>query len=310
MKLLIALFFAMIATVGTAKESYPFIIPNTPGSVSDLIARSMANIYNKKTGNTLVIQNVGGGQQVPAAVRFSNLNSPAIIMSTTGILVFNPVLQKSLPYDLSIFDHVGGISFSPIIWVVRSDSPYKSMKDLVEQLPKSKKPLVAYANLVEVVNLHMLSKKYGWSQKTVEEVKYRGVPEVVQGLLAADIDVAVVSSTQALTAQIEAGNLRAIGTTVPTGFILGSLNVPSVQSQIGVEQYTGGNFLSLNKKFNAKEAAQLKNDLYAVLSDPEFLTDLKKYGSIPIQNGNSNTNFNTFLESFINTVRSLNLQQQ
>jgi tripartite-type tricarboxylate transporter receptor subunit TctC len=310
MKILAAVFLSLFVSLVHAKESYIFVIPNTPGSVSDLVARSMANIYNKKTGNTLVIQNVGGGQQIPATVKFATLNTPAIAMTTTGILVFNPVIQKSLPYSLDIFDHVGGISYAPIVWVVRADSPYKNMQDLVNNLPTSKKPLVAYANLVEVINFHVIANKNNWNKNQVEPVKYKGVPEAVQGLLAGDLEVAVVSYTKVIGSQIQAGKLRAIGTTLPKTYTADGIDIASVKQQIGVDQYTGGVFIALNKYFKPEEAAKLKKDIYEIMADPEFIQDVIKFGGIPFENNNSNENIIRFAENFRNIVRLLNLNLQ
>jgi len=307
MKTILAVILSTIVSAVSAQQSYTFVIPNTPGSISDVIARSMATIYNKKTGNSLVIQNIGGGQQIPAAVKFANLNTPAVAMTTTGILVFNPVMQKTLPYSLEMFDHVGGIAYTPIVWVVRADSQYNNMKSMVENLHKSKKPLIAYANLVEVVNYHVLSSKYNWKNGVVDPVKYKGVPEVVQGLLAGDLDVAVVTNTQAVSTQIQSGRLRVIGTTLPKSFKVGSVTVTPVKDQIDVEQYTGGVFVSLNKRFNPEEAAKLKADLFAVMSDPAFMVELQKFNVIPFENNNNNLNLIKFTENFRNVIKPLNL---
>jgi hypothetical protein len=40
MKILAAVFLSLFVSLVHAKESYIFVIPNTPGSVSDLVARS------------------------------------------------------------------------------------------------------------------------------------------------------------------------------------------------------------------------------------------------------------------------------
>jgi tripartite-type tricarboxylate transporter receptor subunit TctC len=309
MKFLVMLFLSLFNVFAMAKD-YTLIIPNTAGSVSDLVGRSIAEIYQKNTGNRLIIQNIGGGQQVPAAVKFATANSPTIIMSTTGILVFNPVLNKNLPYDLNAFDHVGGISFSPIIWVVRTESSYQNMQDLVDKLPQSTKPLVAYANLVEVVNLSILEKKFNWPKGKVESVKYRGVPEAIQGLISGDLDVAVVSTTQVVNSFVESGRLRVIGTTIDVPFQINNVTALPVRQQLGVEQFTGGNFLSLNKHFSLSEATHLKQELYKILNDPVFKENLRKFGSIPFENNNSNQNLINFVNSFRSTVSSMNLQVQ
>jgi tripartite-type tricarboxylate transporter receptor subunit TctC len=309
MKFIFALALSLVSSLSMAKESYTLVVPNTVGSASDIVIRTLSEVYNKNTGNKLIIQNVGGGNQAPAAVRFSNINTPAILLTTTGIMVFNPLVQKNLPYSLDIFDHVGGVALSPVVWVVRADSPYQNMQDLVSKLPSSNRPLVAYANLVEVVNLHMIARKNNWSPKQVEPVKYKGVPEVVQGLLANDLEVAVVSTTQAVIAGVESGKLRIIGTTVDTPLTMKNTKqeIIPVTRQIDVEQFTGGIFLSLNKLFTPEEAKKIKQDLMIAMRDPAVLETLDKLNQIPFNNAR-HTDLNAFFKNFKDKVDSLNLK--
>jgi tripartite-type tricarboxylate transporter receptor subunit TctC len=308
MKFFVACFLSLFSIMAVAKD-YVLIVPNTPGSVSDILARKISEMYNAKTGHKLVVQNVPGGNQITAAAKFDSISTPAILMTTTGILVFNPEMQKNLPYRLENLDHVGGIGLATQVWVVRAESPYKTMKDL-EGLPSSAKPLIAYPNLVEYSNVVLLSRKFGWQQGKVDAVKYRGVPEVVQGLLSGDLDVAVVSITSAVIAQINNGRLRALGTTIDQSLKLDTVIINPVSQQLGVQQFTGGTFLSLNKFFNKDEAEELKQNLYKVLDDPVFEKELDKLQQVKFRNNNNNKVMNDFINNFRSVVSTLNLSVQ
>lgn len=309
MKILLGLLFTLMASISMAKETYTIVVASTPGNASDITIRSLADVYKRKTGNTLVIQNIGGGNQIPATVKFANLNTPAIMTTTTSILVFNPVLQKNLPYSLDIFDHVGGVALAPVVWVARTDSPYRSMKDLVDILPKSKKPLIGYATPVEVVNFQVISDRYNW-KGVVDTVKYKGTPEVITGMLTGDMDVAVVSNSQVVEAQIRANKIRLIGTTLSNPYIVGDQTAEPVENQIKVKQFTGGIFLSLNKFFSAEAAAKLKADLFDAMKDPEFVQTMNKLGVVPFDNNNSNANLIKFVDDFRNTIKQMNFETQ
>ena len=307
MKFIISMLLALVTSSAMAKETYQFIVPNPPGTASDLVARTMATIYNRKTGNSLVIQNVSGGNHIPAAVKAMTASSPNILMTTTTMMVFNAVAQQSVPYDLNDFHHIAGISYAPIVWLARTDSPYYTMQDLVTKLPKSNRPFVAFANNVEIANLVLLARKNNWPNDLVQGVRYKGVPLAVQGLVSGDTDVAVVSTASIVNAQIQAGKIRVLATTVPVSINIEGQNIQPVKNTIGAEQVTGGTFLALNKKFDPTTAAKVRADLLEVLSDPEFLAEIQKGNQIPFDNKGSDQTVVKFFEDFRKTLRELNL---
>jgi len=295
-KILFAFLLTAISGVVSAKD-YVIVNPNTVGSSSDITARVLAEAYHRRTGNNLIIQSVGGGNQVPAVVHFKQLSKPGIIMTTTSILVFNHKILKNLPYTNADFDAVGPIAMSPIVWIARANSPFYTMQDIVKILPLHPKPFVAHANHVEVVNLKMLAEKYRWSKDQVQGVKYKGVPEVINGLMANDADVAVVTLTPTIAELARAGQLRVLGTTVDQELNVGGHRVPSVEKFLGVEQFTGGVFLALSPGFDPVEARQLKQDLLESLKDPKVVDSLKKRDQYIMHEDG------TFLNNFINNYR-------
>lgn len=296
MKKLLCILLMTLAGVASARD-YVIVNPNTAGSASEITARVLAEAYNRRTGNNLIIQSVGGGNQVPGVVHFKQLPKPGIMMTTTSILVFNHKILKDLPYTNSDFDAVGPIAMSPIVWIARADSPFHTMQDIVKLLPQHSKPFVAHANHVEVVNLKMLAEKYRWSKDQVQGVKYKGVPEVINGIMSSDADVAVVTLTPTIAELARAGRLRVLGTTVDQELNVGGHRVPSVEKSLGVEQFTGGVFLALSPGFDPAEARQLKQDLLESLKDPKVVDSLKKRDQYIMHEDG------TFLNNFINNYR-------
>jgi tripartite-type tricarboxylate transporter receptor subunit TctC len=273
----IVVFLLTISTIATAKE-YLIINPNTAGSLADTTARVLAEAYKKRTGNTLIVQNVGGGYQIPGVVHFKQLREPAIMINTTGTLVFNQKMMQNLPYQDEDFDHVSAISLTPAVWVVRVDSPYHDMKDLVKTLPASSKPFVGYSNTFELANIRLLSQKYNWGTEQdngkITAVKYKGPSEVVLGLLGNDLNVAMVALLPAVVEQVKAGKLRILASTINKDIVVAGQRVPSAEQLMKIDQFPGGAFLSLSPKFNPDEAKQLKKDLIESLKDPIVVNSL------------------------------------
>ena len=232
MKFILSLLFAMFINVAAAKE-YVLINPNAPGSSSEVTARVIAEAYSRQTGNKLVVESVGGGNQIPGAVRFKNMAKPGLILTTSSLLVFNPKTIKDLPYSDEDFVPISPVGLTPQTWIVRADSPYKTMQDLVKELPNNSKNFVGYANPVEVANLHILSQHYKWKPKSVEPIKYKGTAEVLTAMLANDIEVAIVSHAPVIDEHVKSGKLRILANTTDQTIPLAGQSIPSVRSRPG-----------------------------------------------------------------------------
>lgn len=302
-KFLILLLTMVVNTV-SAKE-YVLINPNSPGSSSEITARAMADAYHRRTGNTLIIESVGGGNQIPSVVRFKNMTKPGIMLTTTSILVFNPKLFKDIPYTDADFTPISPVAISPILWVVRADSPYKSMSDLVDALPRNSRNFVAFANPVELSNLKLIEQKYQWPTRAVESIKYKGVPEVVSALLSNDIDVSVITHTPVVEEQVKSGKLRILGSTADQDIVIAGGQVPSVYSQIGVKQFSGGVFIASSPKMDPAEATQLHADIIAAIMDPEVQKSLAARNQISI--GYGVQIYKQFIDTFRINIKDLEL---
>ena len=289
--------FLLATSAWTSEKTYVLVNPNTPGSNSDITARALAEVYKRQTGNTLQVHNVGGGNQIPGVLHFKQLGRPAIFLNTTSTLVFNYKMMEQVPYQDSDFDHVTSVSLSPGAWVVRADSPYRDMKHLVQTLPHSAKPFVAYANNFELANILMVSQRYHWSSNQVTPVKYKGQSEVVLGLLSGDIDVATVSLVPSIVEQVKNQQLKVLGSTANTNITVNGQTIFPVERLIQVEQFSGGNFLSLSPRFDPTEAKQLKKDLMEALKDPKMIESLNSRNQLPMQSGER------FMTEFIDNYR-------
>ena len=284
MKFILSLLFAMSVNMAAAKE-YVLINPNAPGSSSEVTARVIAEAYKRQTGNTLVVESVGGGNQIPGAVRFKNMAKPGLILTTSSLLVFNPKTLKDLPYSDEDFVPISPVGLTPQTWIVRADSPYKTMQDLVKELPTSSKNFVGYANPVEVANLHILSQHYKWKPKSVEPIKYKGTAEVLTAMLANDIEVAIVSHAPVIDEHVKSGKLRILANTTDQTIQLAGQSIPSVRRQLGVSQVTGGVLIASSPKMDPADASQLHQDIINAIKDPQVQENLAKRNQFGIGYG-------------------------
>ena len=304
MKFIVSLLFAMFINVATAKE-YVLINPNAPGSSSEVTARAIAEAYTRQTGNTLVIESVGGGNQIPGAVRFKNMAKPGLILTTTSLLAFNPKSMKDLPYSEDDFVPISPIALSPITWVVRADAPHKTMRDLVKTLPTNSKNFVGYANPVEVANLHILAQHFKWRPKSVEPIKYKGTAEILTALLANDIEVSIVSYTPVVEEHVKAGKLRILGNTTEQSLQIAGQSVPSVSKQLGIAQVTGGVLIASSPKMDSTEARQLHQDILNAIKDPVVQESLAKRNQFSI--GHGSQSYLQFINQLKTSIQNIDL---
>ena len=304
MKFILSLLFAMFINVAAAKE-YVLINPNAPGSSSEVTARVIAEAYSRQTGNKLVVESVGGGNQIPGAVRFKNMAKPGLILTTSSLLVFNPKTIKDLPYSDEDFVPISPVGLTPQTWIVRTDSPYKTMQDLVKELPNNSKNFVGYANPVEVANLHILSQHYKWKPKSVEPIKYKGTAEVLIAMLANDIEVAIVSHAPVIDEHVKSGKLRILANTTDQTIPLAGQSIPSVRRQLGIGQVTGGVLIASSPKMDTVEASQLHQDIINAIKDPAVQENLAKRNQFSI--GHGVQPYKQFIDQLRTSIQNIDL---
>src|SRR5882672_11376102 len=137
MKRLLAACLAAAACTAFA-QPYPakpirIIVPFTPGSATDTMARPVADKLAAALGQPLVVENRpgAGGTIGIGALAKSAPDGYTLAVVSTGHVV-NPVLYASLPYDtLKDFAGVTPLAGQPSVLVVSPSLGVRSVQDLV-----------------------------------------------------------------------------------------------------------------------------------------------------------------------------------
>jgi tripartite-type tricarboxylate transporter receptor subunit TctC len=110
-----------------------FVVANTPGGPSDIVGRIITAALDQSTGKTFIVENRGGagGNIGFEYVARSNPDGYTILLATNAFSV-NYGLYNQLPYDpYKDFVGVSELATTPNAFVVRVESPAKSIKDIV-----------------------------------------------------------------------------------------------------------------------------------------------------------------------------------
>jgi tripartite-type tricarboxylate transporter receptor subunit TctC len=122
-----------------AQDKYPskpitWIVGYSAGGNADSRSRQLAKAMGQTMGTSIIIDNKpGAGANIgTAAIIKAAPDGYTLGMGNFAPLAVNQGLFKSLPYNPTEATPIMLIEKGPLILMVRADSPYKSVKDIVE----------------------------------------------------------------------------------------------------------------------------------------------------------------------------------
>lgn len=127
---------------GIAFAAYPektvnYIIAFGPGGESDISARLQEPFFKKYTGQTVAIQYKPGAGGAAAWSQLNNMPGDGYTIMGTNLphIILQP-LEKDVGYKTDDITNVYWFHYTPDALLVPADSPYKSLKDLVDAAKK------------------------------------------------------------------------------------------------------------------------------------------------------------------------------
>ena len=129
---------------GYPSKAIRIMVPFNAGSGADSSSRYYGDLLAKLFGQPVLVENRPGGSGILAvqAVKTAPADGYTLLMATNSPMTVNPVVMKNLPYDpIKDFRPVIGVSKAPVAFIVRADSPYKTIREMVDATRKSGVPL-------------------------------------------------------------------------------------------------------------------------------------------------------------------------
>lgn len=213
----LALMLTCAAPFANAQD-YParpirFLQGFAPGGNADTISRLLGDELAKSLGQPVVPEaraGAGGNLATDATVKAAADGHTIVLLTTAHVI--SGALYKSLPFDpVNDLQFISTVSEFPFFFVVKSDSKYKSLADLVAAA-KAKAGTVNYGTAGVGTGQHLTGELFSVSVGAkLVHVPFRGDSAALTGLLSGDIDFIIVPATVIL-GNIEAGTLRALGT--------------------------------------------------------------------------------------------------
>src|SRR6185436_3202805 len=137
----------LAAGLAFAQSDYPsrpitMIVPFPPGGVADITARPVAEAMGRILKQTVVVENkagAGGGVGMQYVAR-AKPDGYTVLMALSSISIIpeaDKVLGRDAMYQLNQLVPIARFTADPTVLAVRADSPYKSVKDIVDAAKKS-----------------------------------------------------------------------------------------------------------------------------------------------------------------------------
>jgi tripartite-type tricarboxylate transporter receptor subunit TctC len=220
---LLSIILAALAVASPAvAENFPtrpitWIVPFTPGGITDTTSRLVADEMSKSLGQTVLIDNRGGAGGTVGTEQAARANPDGytILYGTQGTMAANVSLRKNLSYDpLTSFLPVHLMAQTPNLFVAYQGAPYNSVAEFIAYA-KQHPGKVTFSTAGVGTGTHLVAELF----KTVTgvdmlHVPYKGSAPALNDLIAGRVDV-MFDYQVAVGPHIEAGKLKVLATTAP-----------------------------------------------------------------------------------------------
>jgi tripartite-type tricarboxylate transporter receptor subunit TctC len=279
----------LLAADGTvsAQPAFPtkpvhIFVPYPAGGAVDILTRTLGDAVSRTWGQSVVVENRPGAGGVIAsqALATSPPDGYTLIVVASGHPT-NAFLYAKLPYDtFKNFTPISLLASSPNILLVRTDSPFKTVGDVIEQA-KAKPGSLSFGEAGNGTSTHLAGELLrNLAKIDTTPIPYKGGAPAINDLLAGQIPMSFNNGPESV-GQLEAGTVRALAVTTASRapFLP---NVPSMGETVpGYDTEVWWGLLG-PAGMPPDLVAKLSHDFVAALNTEPVKERLNKLGAMPI----------------------------
>ncbi|MBY3988734.1 tripartite tricarboxylate transporter substrate binding protein [Rhodococcus fascians] len=173
------------------ERAIKLVIPFAPGSSTDVVGRVMAECYERQLGQAVTVENRDGGSGSIGMTEAAQAKPDGytLVYGSTSSSTLTPALNADVTYDIESFAPIGAVTVTPSFIVVAKDSPYDSLKDLVEAgQGRTLAVIDSGITTISGVSAEGLATNYGLQ---IKHVPATSIAEIRRGLEQGDFDFGV-----------------------------------------------------------------------------------------------------------------------
>ena len=269
-----------IAMPAVAQSNFPsrpikLICPWPAGGSTDAVMRAIAESASRILNNPVITENKGGAGGILGANELVNAKPDGYTLSQLPMGIFRiPHIQKTLFDPLVDLTYVACLTGYTFGIVVRSDSPIKSIKDLVDYA-KANPGKFTYGSTGNGTTPHLAVEEFAMKAGIkLQHVPFKGNSEGMQAILGGHI--MSHSDATGWGPHVEAGTCRLLAT-------YGSKrtkrwpNIPTL-NELGYDTVSDSPFgVGAPKGMDPAVTRKLHDTFKATLEDPKVLASFEKY---------------------------------
>lgn len=256
-----------------------FVIPFDAGGSSDMMVRAMEKLSYKYFGQNMVITNTpGGGGTIGWNELVGKKADGYTVGSANTSMLLQPLYGQTKHDYMEALEPISLIATIPIVIAVRSDSPFKTIEDLIAHAKANPKKLkYSHAGLGSIthVTAELFAQKAGIQ---MEQVPFSGGAKALTALLGGHVD-AISGNKGEFKSQIVEGKMRALAVTqdkrVKDEVFKDAPTLKEKGFDVNLQVWQG---VGAPKDLPAEVRKVLEEGFKKIVEDPEFIEAANKIG--------------------------------
>jgi tripartite-type tricarboxylate transporter receptor subunit TctC len=277
---------AAIVMLDAAAAEYPsrpirIIVPFTPGSAADLLARMIGPKLTEAWGQQVVVDNrPSAGGTVAGSIVASAAPDGHTLMLTSSAFAGSAALYDKLPYDsIKDFKGISLVTLTALALVVSPTLGTKSVKDLIA-LARQKPGQLNFGSSGIGSGTHYGGELFNVAAgiKTVH-VPYKGSPEAITDTMSGRLHYAMSPLLTAVP-HVRSGRLLAVGVTSPQRLAI-LPDVPTIaEAALPGFEYQGWFGILAPSRVPRELVVKLSAEIGRIIALPDIQERVSRDGSI------------------------------
>ncbi len=269
-------------------KSITMVVNFGPGGVTDLMSRELARNMESELGKQVVVFNRPGalGTLGPAYVAKQAPDGYTLaVVSASGVTITPHLMDVS--DDLKDLQYVAGFGINRYGLVVRADSPYKTVADLIAQSKGEKSVFFGSPSTPNSLIMFDLGAK---SKGKFELIAYKSGPDATLALMSGQVEVIAPNPPEVLN-HIRAGKLRLLASASSERWPEFP-EIPTMKESgfdVGIDSWVG---IAVPKGTPVEIMNKLEKSIQTAVANPELQKSFLNLGAAPsFMSGREYTNY-------------------